>query len=190
MLLCNKGLYSQSYNFSNSHVWMWELDNKKHWALKNWCLWTVVLEKTLESPLDCKDIKPVNNKGNQPLILIGRTDAKAEAPIFWPPDVKANSLEKTLMLGKTEGRRRRGWQRMRWLDGITDSMHMNLSKLRKMVKDKETWHAAVHRVTKSQTWLSNWTTATITIFKCTIRWHYIHTVGQSPLCPNLFHHPI
>ena len=119
---------SQSYGFSSSHKWMWELDYKESWVLKNWCFWTVVLEKTLESPLDCKEIKPVNPEGNQSWIFIGRTDAEAEAqaPILWPPDARNGSLEKTLMLGKTEGRRRRGWQRMRWLDGITDSMDMSL----------------------------------------------------------------
>ena len=92
-----------------------ELDHKEGWALKNWCFWTVVLEKILESPLDFKEIKPVNPRGNQPWIFIGRTDAEAEAPIFWPPDVKSQSLEKTLMPAKMEGRRR-GWQRTRWLD--------------------------------------------------------------------------
>ena len=100
---------------------MWELDHKESWVLKNWCFQTSVLEKTLESPLDCKEIKPVHPKGNQSWIFIGRTDAEAETPILWPPDA-ADSLEKTLMLGKIEGRRRRGQQRMRWLDGITDSM--------------------------------------------------------------------
>ena len=94
---------------------MWGLDYKESWALKNWCFWTVVLEKTLESLLDCKEIKPVNSKGSQSWIFIGRTDANAEAPVLWLPDVKSYSLVKTLMLGKIEGRRRRGWQRIRWL---------------------------------------------------------------------------
>ena len=124
----NKGPSSQSFGFSSSHVGMWELDYKESWAPKNWCFWTVVLEKTLESPLDCKAIQPVHPKGNQSWIFIERTDAEAETPILWPPDAKTDSLEKTLMLGKIEGRRRKEWQKMRWLDSITDSMEMNLSK--------------------------------------------------------------
>ena len=102
-----KGPFSQGYGFSSSHVWMWELDYKESWAPKNWCFWTVVLEKALESPLDYKEIIPVNPKRNQPWIFIGRTDAEAEALILWPPDERANSLEKTLKLKKTEGKRRR-----------------------------------------------------------------------------------
>ena len=101
----NKGPYSQSYGFSSSRIWMWELDHKESWAPKNWCFWTVVLEKTLESPLDCKEIKSVHPKGDQSWISIGRTDDEAETPKRWPPDGKSNSLEKTLMLGKIEGRR-------------------------------------------------------------------------------------
>ena len=108
---------------------MWELDHKESWALKNWCFWTVVLEKTLESPLDCKEIQPVHPKADQSWIFIGRTDAEAEALILWPPDAKSWLIGKDLDAGKIEGRRRRGRQRMRWLDGITDSMDMGLGRL-------------------------------------------------------------
>ena len=135
---------------------MGELDNKEGWVLKNWCFWIVLLEKILEGPLDSKEIKPGNPKGNQPWIFTGRTDA--EGPILWPPDAKMQLIGKILMLGKIEGRKRRGWQRMRWLDGITDSVDMNLSKLKETVKDWEVWPAVINRVAKSWTWFSNRTT--------------------------------
>ena len=151
-----KGLYSQSCGFFSGHVLMRELDHKEGWVPKNWCFQILVLEKTLKSPLDSKKIKPISPKGNQPWISMGRTDA--EVPVLRPPDVKSQLIGKDPDAGKDwRQEEKRGWQRMRWLDSITHSMNVNLSKLWKIIEDNEAWSAAIHGVTKSWTGFSNWT---------------------------------
>ena len=153
----DKGPSSQSYGFSISHVWMWELDYKESWVLKNWCFWTVVLEKTLESPLDCKVIKPINPKGNQFRIFIGRTDAEAEAPILWPPDEKNWLIGKDPDIGKYWRQEEEGMTEDEVVGWRYWLMDMSLSKLQELVMGREAWRASVHRVAKSWTQLSDWT---------------------------------
>ena len=148
----DKSPYSQGYGLPSGHVWMWELDLKEGRMPKNLCPWPVVLEKTPESPLDSKEIKPVNLKGDQPWIFTGGTDAKAETQVLWSSDVN-----RWLIGIVSDAEKGWGHQRIRGLDGITDAMNMNLGKLQEMVRDMEAWHAAVHGVTESDMtgWLNN-----------------------------------
>ena len=153
----NKGPSSQSYGFSSSPVCKWELDYKESWAPKNWCFWTVVLEKTLRSPLDCKEIQLVHSKGDQSWVFTGRTDAEAETPILWPPHVKSWLTGKDPDAGRDweqEAKGRTEDEMAGWHHQLID---MSLSKLRKLVMDREAWCAVIHGVTKSWTRLNNWT---------------------------------
>ena len=156
---CQQSLNSPSYGFPSSHVWMLALDRKEGWEPRSWFFQSVMLERILKSPLDSNEIKPVNPKENQSWVFIGRTgDRKLKLQYSGYLMQRADSLEKILILGKTESRKWKGWQRMRWLDGLVNSIDMSLSRLWETVKDRETLCVAVHGVGKSWTWLSDWTT--------------------------------
>ena len=148
--IANKGPSGQGYSFSSSHVWMWALDYKESWAPKNWCFWTVVLEKTLESPLNCKEIQPVRPKGDQSWVFTGRTGVEAKTPILRPPDVKSWLICKDPDVGKDWGQEDKGTtedEMVRWLSGH------EYEKFQELMMDREAWRAVVHGVAKSWTQL-------------------------------------
>ena len=190
----SEGASSQSYGLSGSHEWMWELDHKENWGRKDWCFWTVVLEKTLESPFDFKEIKPVNPEGDQSWIFIGRTDAEAEAPVLWPPDAKRWLTGKDPDAAKDwrqKEKQQQGWDG--WMASPT--WWTELEQLWGLVVDREACRAAVHGTAMSWTWLSNWTELNWTTAAAEVWFsEMLESVsttsagGKFPVCNNIWHH--
>ena len=183
----NRSPYSPSYSFFSSHTWIWELDHKESWAPKNWCFWTVVLEKTLGSPLDCKELEPVHPKGDQSWMFIGRTDAETETPVLWSPDVKSRVTGKDGAAGETGGRRRKWWQDKMagWQHGLSGH---GFEQVLGDGEDREAWRAAVHGVSKSWTCLSDWTAASKGLPWRLSEWR-VCNAGDVGLIPGLGRRP-
>ena len=169
--LPKKGPSHQGYGFSRGHIWMWELDYKESWVPNNWCFWTMMLEKTLESPLDCKRIQQVHPKGDQSWVFIGRTNVEAETPILWPSDVKSWLIWKDPDAGKDWEPKEKRAAEDAMVDSITDSLDMNLGKFWKLMRDSESWHSAVHGSQRVRyDWLTEQPCMYVCVYLCVVEY--------------------